>query len=619
MDVSRKILSDIIIYSKYAKYDEILNRRETWNEIVDRNVRMHSKKYPELTKEIEEAYKYVYERKVLPSMRSMQFAGKAIELNPARLFNCSYAPIDSIDAISEGFFLLLSGCGFGYSVQSHHVDKLPEIRKPDKDKTRRYLVSDDIVGWAEAMKTLLKSYTGKIKSNIIFDYRAIREKGTPLVTSGGVAPGSQPLEECIVKIKYILENKKEGEKLRPIEVHDIMCHIANAVLSGGIRRSSCISLFDVDDHEMLSCKTGNWWELNPQRALCNNSAVIVRHKVDEKTFKNILERTKNSNAGEPGIFLTNDKDYGTNPCGEIGLRPYSFCNLTEVDVSTIDSQEELNKRMYAAAFIGTLQASYTDFHYLREIWKRNTEKDALIGVSITGIASNTLLDLSLEQASKIVREANKYVANRININSAARLLTVKPSGTASLVLGTSSGIHPYHDKFYIRRMRINKDEPLYKYVKETLPELVEDEFFNPKVTSVISIPQKAPENAILRNEGAIEMLNRIKYYYSNWIKKGHVKGDNTNNISATVSVKNNEWDDVIQWMWENKNFYNGISLLPFDEHSYKQPPFETITEEQYNNLFNYLKDIDLSKIIEYENNTKLQGEVACGGGSCEIF
>jgi ribonucleoside-diphosphate reductase alpha chain len=317
MELSQRILSDITVFMKYAKYIPEKQRRETWSELVDRNKEMHLKKFPELSDEIENAYKLVYDKKILPSMRSMQFAGKPIELNPTRIYNCAYLPVDDWRAFSEIMFLLLGGTGIGFSVQHHHVEKLPEIVKPKQDRTRRWLIADNIEGWADAIKTLMKSYFYG-GSKIVFDFGDIRPKGVRLITSGGKAPGPQPLKECLIKIEGILESKNNGDKLRPIEVHDIICHIADSVLAGGIRRAALISLFSANDDEMISCKSGNWWELNSQRGRANNSAVLLRHKVTEEFFFDLWKRIELSNAGEPGIYLTNDKDWGTNPCCLVG-------------------------------------------------------------------------------------------------------------------------------------------------------------------------------------------------------------------------------------------------------------------------------------------------------------
>ena len=429
--VARDILSDITVHMKYARYLPEKERRETWTEIVDRNKAMHQKKYPELAEEIEAAYQMVHQKKVLPSMRSMQFGGKPIEVAPNRIYNCAFAPIDDWRVFGEIMFLLLGGTGVGYSVQKHHVEKLPAIQKPTSKRTRRFLVNDSIEGWADSVKALVRSYF-QGGSKLRFDYSDIRPKGARLVTSGGKAPGPQPLKECLVKLHGMFEAKENGDKLTTIEVHDMICHIADAVLAGGIRRAALISLFSADDQEMISAKTGNWWETAPQRGRANNSVVLLRHRITKEYFQDLWERVKESGSGEPGFYFSNDKDWGTNPCCEIALRPYQFCNLTEVNVSDVESQGELNSRVKAAAFIGTLQAGYTDFHYLRDIWRRTTEKEALIGVSMTGIASGKVLNLDTTEASKVVMMENERVAKLLGINKAARTTTVKPAGTTSL-------------------------------------------------------------------------------------------------------------------------------------------------------------------------------------------
>ena len=617
MEISNQILSEITVYMKYAKYLPELNRRESWEELVTRNMNMHIKKYPALQEEIETAYQFVYDKKVLPSMRSLQFGGKPIEISPNRIYNCAYLPIDDHRAFGEAMFLLLGGTGVGYSVQKHHVDALPEIHKPNPKRTRRYLIADSIEGWADAVKMLVKSYF-EGGSSYAFDFSDIRAKGARLVTSGGKAPGPQPLKECLIKLQGILDAKEDGDKLSPIEVHDMVCHVADAVLAGGIRRAALISLFNADDEEMIACKSSNWWETNPQRGRANNSAVLIRHKVTREFFMDLWKRVELSNAGEPGIYLSNDKDWGTNPCCEIALRPFQFCNLCEVNASDIESQEDLNARVKAAAFIGTLQAGYTDFHYLRPIWKRTTEKDALIGVSMTGIGSGAVLGCNMKEAAKLVKQENERVAGLIGINRSARTTTVKPAGTTSLTLGTSSGIHAWHNDYYVRRIRVGKNEAIYTYLAEYHPELVEDEYFRPHDTAVISIPQKAPEGAIMRTESPFQLLDRIKKVHLEWVKPGHRSGNNTHNVSATVSLKADEWELAGEWMWENRDHYNGLSVLPYDGGTYIQAPFEDITQETYEEMLESLTNIDLTQVIELDDNTDLSGELACAGGACEI-
>ena len=618
MELSNQILSEITVYMKYARFIPELNRRESWKELVTRNKNMHIKKYPDLKDQINDAYKFVYDKKVLPSMRSMQFGGKPIEISPNRIYNCAYLPIDHTDSFSEIMFLLLGGTGVGYSVQKHHVAKLPPINKPYPKRKRRFLIGDSIEGWADAVKVLMKSYLNGKGSRIEFDYSDIRPKGARLVTSGGKAPGPQPLKECIVKLTGILESKEDGDKLSTLEVHDIVCHIADAVLAGGVRRAALISLFSADDNDMIASKSGNWWELNPQRGRANNSAVLMRHRITKEFFMDLWKRVEASGAGEPGIYFNNDKDWGTNPCCEIALRPYQFCNLCEVNVSNIESQEDLNARVKAAAFIGTLQAGYTDFHYLRDIWRETTEKDALIGVSMTGIGSGAVLGYDMSKAADVVKRENSRVAKLIGINKSARTTTVKPAGTTSLTLGTSSGIHAWHNDYYIRTLRVGKNEAIYEYLSKNIPELVEDEYFSPHTTAVISIPQKAPSGAIMRTESPFQLLDRVKRIAQEWIKPGHRTGSNTHNVSATISLKENEWETAGDWMWDNREYYNGLSVLPYNGGTYKQAPFQDITKKEYEDMLVYLKEIDLSKIIEEKDETNLTGELACAGGACEI-
>jgi len=615
LNKSNEILSDITIFSKYAKYVPSEERRETWHELVSRNKEMHQRKYPKLFDEIEEAYSLVYEKKSLPSMRSLQFGGAPIELAPNRIYNCAYLPVEDVEAFSETMFLLLGGTGVGYSVQRHHIRKLPEVTGPKK-RTRRFLVSDNIEGWADAIKVLMDCYF-KGSMDVDLDYRDVRPKGARLITTGGKAPGPQPLKDCVHHIRKVLDSAI-GRQLTTLEVHDIMCYIADAVLTGGIRRAAMISLFSMDDDDMLGCKAGEWYIANPQRGRSNNSAVMLRHKITATEFQNLWKRVELSGSGEPGVYFSNDKDWGTNPCCEIGLRPYQFCNLCELNVSDIESQEDLNARSKAAALIGTLQAGYTDFHYLRDIWRETTEKDALIGVGMTGIGSGVILDYDLVEAAEVVKNENRRVANIMGINPAARCTTVKPSGTSSCVLGSSSGIHAWHNDYYIRRQRIGKNEALYQYFSEHHPELVEDEFFNPQSQAVIEIPQKAPEGSILRTESPIQLLDRVRKFNTEWVATGHIEGQNSHNVSCTISVKDDEWEEVGMWMWKNRNTFNGIAVLPYNGGTYIQAPFEDITEEQFNLMEGSLTSIDLSKIVESADETDLSSEVACGGGGCEI-
>lgn len=957
-------------------------------------------------------------RRMVVTHNSIQFAGKAIKVNPSRIFNCSFCHIDHYKVFSEIMFLLLGGTGVGYSVQRHHVEKLPEIRKPVK--TRRFVIDDSIEGWATSIKMLIKAYLCG-RQRPLFVYDQIRPKGSRLVTAGGKAPGPEPLRKCLVQMQELLDTKVDGDKLTPLECHDLICIMADAVLAGGIRRAALISLFSIDDVEMMNAKapqrvdsleqisymdgqfprvevmaclpgspkiynfflsgaefdqynktgTVSWNYFFPWRSRANNSVATVRSMISKKRFREIWKVARDSGSGEPGIYLTNNPEWGCNPslragtkvvtdtgvypieelegreffvknlegqmspaecwlsgkdqslykitlqsgkeyyataehewpvwdgdsyskvssaelcagdhlpvirqstlfegtlgdyndgfvvgwlygdgwitnrrdvgcpqygfivskgdqqsgiqnrilttlrektdsnadfydrqgnlelntvsrslheyfqqfgvgskeeglpsaiwkdgsesfrrgfldglfsadgqvetakkrvslsssrkkiiedvsdllgfygvrhtvrsqkrtgipfpngedynkeytlhsirvtggrslrhfsdlvslthreknerlveyryprpfekdqievvsvektdlredvwdirvgddthcfqishcitgnCCEIGQRSNSFCNLTTVNVATVTSQEDLEKRVRVAAFLGTLQAGYTDFHYLREVWKRVTEKEALLGISMTGIAMCEVFDdLDLAAAAQVAVEENERVADKIGINPAHRLTCVKPEGTSSCVLGTTSGIHAAYWYHYIRRIRVNKDDPLYIYLKKAVPSLAHDEVHG--IGAVLEFPQKCSAGAIVRTEPTMEMLGRVKRVYDSWVMGGHREGHNTHNISATVYVRDGEWDEVIDWLWENRDSYNGMTVLPYDGGSYVQAPFEECTEEEYNERMATLKRIDLTQITEYEDRTDLQGELACAGGACEV-
>ena len=646
-DLGLDALSKLTVFSKYAKYIPSLKRRETWDEIVDRYVAMMIKKYPDLQEAINKSAELIRDKKVLPSMRALQFAGPAAEVNNARIYNCCYLPIDSLHSFSETMFLLLGGTGVGYSVQNHHVEQLPVIKRQDKYKVRNYLIEDSIMGWADAVKMLMKFYfEGGYKPK--FDFRAIREKGAELVTAGGKAPGPEPLKLCLSHIDAIMERKKDGEKLTSLECHDILCFIANSVLAGGIRRSAMICLFDLDDEAMITCKYGNWWETNEQRGRSNNSAVLKRGEVTVEQFKDLWKRIEASGSGEPGIYWSHNRDWGTNPCCEIALRPYQFCNLCEVNVSNVENQTDLNDRVAVAAFFGTLQAGFFDFHYLRPIWAKTTQKDALLGIGMTGIGSGEILKYNLEIAANTAMVVNSMISAQIGTNEAARITCIKPSGTTSLVLGTASGIHAWHNDYYLRTMRFNKNEDVAVYLMINHPELCEDDVLRPTDTVCVRIPVKAPEGSIYRTETAIDTLERVKRFSLEWIKPGHITGDNTHNVSATVSIDkdrpysialdgqlgligsdifnngNNptnvldEWEAVGHWMWENREVYNGLSVLPHFGGSYQQAPFEDITKERYEELVSHLKNVDLRNVIEQSDSVDFGQVAACAGGACEV-
>ena len=633
--MSVRELQDYTFVAKYARWIPEKKRRETWNEAVSRVKQMMLDRYsndPKVHDDIEWAYDMMRKKRVLGSQRALQFGGKPIFKHNARIYNCITSFCDRLRFFQECMYLLLCGCGTGFSVQKHHIEKLPPLVR-NRNGTKKYVIPDTIEGWSDAVGILVASYFNQdelfpeyVGKNVTFDYSEIRPAGAFLNSSGGKAPGPEPLKSALSNIRKILDRAlkdlefcdKSIRRLTSIQAYDIVMHSADAVISGGVRRSATICLFSPDDEEMAKAKTGSWFVDNPQRGRSNNSAVLMRHKVTKEFFMDLWKRVELSGAGEPGIYLNNDKDWGTNPCCEIALRPFQFCNLCEVNVSDVKDQEDFNNRVKAAAFIGTLQAAYTDFHYLREIWKETTEKDALIGVSMTGIGSAAVLQMDMKEAASIVTEENSRVSKLIGIKTSARCTTVKPAGTTSLVLGTSSGIHAWHNDYYVRRMRVGKNEAIYKYLSKSHPELIEDEYFRPHDTAVISVPQKAPAESILRTESPFDTLERVKRVAQEWIKPGHRRGSNTHNVSATISLKKNEWDKAGEWMWSNRDYYNGLSVLPYDGGTYTQAPFEDINESEYNKMSKVLSDIDLTRVIETDDNTDLSGELACAGGNCEI-
>ena len=619
MEADKKALSDIVVFNKYAKWDASKGRRENYKEIVQRNKEMHQRKYPQLAEQIEDVYaNYVTNKRVLPSMRSLQFGGRPIELAHNRIFNCAYMPAEDYHFFPELMFLLLGGTGMGFSVQSHHVNKLPSVTEPKSRDYHKFQVQDSIVGWADAIKVVAKAFLcgGALPA---FDYRDIREKGSELVTTGGQAPGPDPLRACVDKLIVVFSNAV-GRSLRPLEVHDAACIIADAVLAGGIRRAAMISLFDLSDEEMITCKSGNWWETHPYRARSNNSAVLVRGEVTVDQFVKLMARVEESGCGEPGVYWNNNRDWGTNPCCEIALEPYQACNLTEINASLIKTQADYNGASSAAAFIGTLQAGYTDFHYLNPKWRETCERGALLGVSMTGIASRTVTELNMKEAANVAKQTNRNVAKDIGIRRAERITTVKPAGTTSLVLGCSSGIHAWHNDYYIRRMRAGKDEELAQYMMKVAPALVEQDVMVPHQV-VLSFPQKAPDGACVRSESIFNLLDRVKKVSQEWVDAGHGKGDNRHNVSCTISVKDNEWEELTNWMWINREHYNGISVLPyFGAEAYPQLPFEDCTKEVYESLLVHLEAINIDEVFEQDGKAiNLAGELSCVSGFCEIF
>lgn len=616
MNPSNKLLSDIVAFRTYAKFLPHLGRRESLEESINRNMTMHLDRFPKLSKDIVKAYTRVHDLKAMPSMRALQFSGEAILKNHVRQYNCSFTPVNDVRVFGEILFLLLSGVGVGFSVQSRHVNQLPKVQQPREEGF--FVVQDSIMGWAQAIDLLMDAYLlGRVRPQ--FDFGNIRPKGSYLVTTGAKAPGPEPLKKMLELVETKLK-AAIGRRLGSLELHDIICIISDAVLAGGIRRAALISLFDRDDKSMLTCKSGQWWDQAPWRARANNSAVLPRKQVSKEEFDEIFKLSKESGSGEPGFFWTNDEDWGTNPCAEIALNPHQFCNLTTINQTGITSEKDFMNRVYAATLIGTLQASYTDFSYLRPVWKENTEREALLGVSFTGIAdsNSAVTKAMLKQGAELVLEVNEKYAKKLGINPAARTTTIKPEGTSSCVLGSSSGIHARHAPYYVRRIRMNKDDNLAVYLRSVIPELVEDDIFSSSGV-VVSIPQESPEGAIVREvETADKLLERTLMYRKNWIEPGYRSGANQHNVSVTISVKDHEWDDLREAMWKHKDQYSGISLLPYDGGTYKQAPFEDCTKEKYEEMSKLVKEIDLKQVKEEKDNTNRIEQLACAGGQCEI-
>ena len=603
-----EILKDLVHKRTYSKTKEDWSK-ETRTETINRCADMHAKKYPELEEIVRTAFNEVHAGRAVPSMRSLQFGGEPIEKANARAYNCSFAAITSWNDFADLFYLLMCGTGAGYSVQKHHVEQLPPIEY-DKGLGNIFIVPDDKEGWCDALKTILNNPATEL------DVHLVRRKGEPL-SSGGTASGPEALLRTAAEIKAILR-RANRRKLRPIEAHDIMCHIANGVVVGGVRRAALISLFDCDDQEMLTCKQGMWWEYAPQRARANNSAVILRDEHTADHIKRVMKAMFDSGAGEPGIFLTNDLNMGCNPCAEISLKDGQLCNLTEVNVAACNSKEEFIKAITAATVIGTLQASYTDFKYIQPKWKANCEEEALLGVSLTGQAQKwPELEHWLKEVDvrSLVTSVNKELAEKLGIKPSARITTTKPSGSTSAWLGTTSGIHAAHSEYYIRRVRIDAGDPIIMYV--TGSAFIELDIFNPE-NVVISIPIASPDAITRKEESAIDLMNRAKFIHDNWIKPGHVSGPNTHNVSLTVSYLPEEKEEILEWLVEHKDSWTGISFLPYDGGTYRQAPFEEISEDCYRLLARAF-DIESLGNGNYRGIVDERlGESACAGGACEI-
>lgn len=636
---------------KYAKHLPSKGRREVYSETVGRVEYMMLDRFPELYDEIIEGYDAVRGKRVLPSMRSMQFGGAAALVHNERMYNCSFTHVDRLRAFQEIFFLLLCGCGAGYSVQFHHVEKLPSLVKGKQ--VRHFIIPDSIEGWADALGFLIQSYVEGFYAE--FAYHEIRDEGSPLKTSGGRAPGHVPLKRMLERVRGILD-AAVGRKLRPIECHDILCHVAEAVLAGGIRRSSLICLFSPDDSEMLYCKTkgvfrpawGNDPGLNPQREMANNSALLLRGKTKRDVFERVV-RVARENFGCPGFYWSNSTEYGCNPCGEIGLEPtiatcidhgygpvdtlccekaylssgIQFCNLCEVNVAACETREDLIHAAILAARIGTLQASFTNFPYLGEVTEAITRRDALLGVGLTGMMDNPGVAFdydALTEAAEAAIEENKRVAAIIGINPAKRVTTVKPSGTASLELGcVGSGIHPHHARRYFRRVTANPNETPAQYFRSVNPHMVD---VKPNGDWSIVFPVCAPEDAeTVKTMPAARFVDHVLRVFDAWIKPGSPNGDLTHNVSCTVTIREEEYEEILDTIWDQQDSIAAMSFAPYllDTLFQYAPRKEVLTAEdevRWNELIRLYRPVDWTKFEEVDDGTERRLTIACVGGDC---
>lgn len=612
MQRTAQILSDLAFYRTYSQVKSN-GTKESWKEVVERYrqflFEQNSTEHHDL---INKACEFIEARKIVPSMRMLQFAGEGLSRENIKAYNCSFTAITSFQSIAEVFYVLMCGTGAGFSVQNHHIQNLPDVHATDE--VHVFVVSDSKEGWCDSVLALLNN------PNTIFNYDRIRPSGAPLST-GGTASGPAALKEMHEKVRNILMNAL-GRKLRTIEVHDIVCHIANCVVVGGVRRAALISLFDRTDQQMLHAKVGAWWERNPQRARANNSAVLIHGETTREEFDQVLDMCIESKSGEPGIFWTNDKDYGVNPCAEISLQSQGLCNLTEINAALCTNEFDFEEAAYYATVLGTFQAALTNFSYVDSRWKKVAEEDALLGVSITGQAQNWqgLQKWGLSDVADMTRLWNYELAKQIGINPAARITTTKPSGTTSTVLGTTAGIHGAYSSHYLRRVRISKDDPMALYLQNNLPkDLVEVDQFQPEMLCV-GLPIEM-DGIIASQESCIEQLERARYIHQNWIKFGHSRGPNTHNVSLTCYYKDGEDNERLkEWMWNNRKDYSGISLLPQDTHTYVQAPYEAISKDKFKELEAKVLAIklDLGEIRYWADYDSRQEASGCEGTLCSL-
>jgi len=603
--MSIKALQEYTYVSRYARFNEKEKRRETWSEAVDRVMQMHIRKFPHMAEVIKSAFEKVDQKLVLGSQRALQFGGKPIEQKNARMYNCCVSFCDRVRFFQETFWLLLCGCGTGFSVQHHHIAKLPDFHVSrtleQTHKKRKHIIPDSIEGWSDALGILLATYMPNEEfsewygCDVTFDFSEIRPAGAVLASGVGKAPGPEPLRRSLEIIRKLLDDRcQRFNRLRSIDAYDIVMHASDAVLSGGVRRSATICLFSVDDMDMRKAKTGNWFTDNPQRARSNNSMLLIRGETTKEQFEEAMKDVKEF--GEPGFVFADHRDFLVNPCVEIGMWPvhwktgvsgWQMCNLCEINGRKIKTKEDFAIAAKAAAIIGTLQASYTNFEYLGQTSKEIVEREALLGVSITGMMDNPDIifdEKTQQEMAKLILDTNEWMAKQIGINPAARATCVKPAGTTSCILGSASGIHPHHAKRYFRRIQGNYMEAPLQYFKERNGLAVEKSVWSAnKTDEVITFCVEVPDGAKTKNQlSALKLLEHVKSTQANWVMAGTrpelcTQPWLTHNVSNTINVRPDEWDGITDYIYDNRNFFAGIALLPQSgDLDYPQAPMCTV-------------------------------------------
>ena len=619
---------EYIAASRYARYIDDKSRRETWEETVQRFIDYIFERTPAIAEDKEtkeELFNAILNHELMPSMRALMTAGKSADRDNTCIYNCSYLPVDDPKSFDEAMFILLCGTGVGFSVESKYINQLPDVPEKMFDSEHTIAVHDSKEGWAKSLRLLLAHlYAGEIPR---WDISKVRPAGARLKTFGGRASGPEPLVDLFAFTVAMFKHAK-GRKLNSLECHDLMCKIGEVVVVGGVRRSAMISLSDLNDERIRHAKTGPWWETAPHRALANNSAVYNETPTVGKFMEEWVS-LYNSHSGERGIFNREaakktvakyghrdvDYDFGTNPCSEIILRPYQFCNLTEAVIRHDDTKESLLRKVRLATILGTIQSSFTKFPYLRKVWQRNTEEERLLGVSFTGIYDNKLtctqgeeLNAILTQLREMARTTNKQWAERLGIPTSAAITCVKPSGTVSQLVDSASGIHPRHAKYYIRRVRGDKKDPLSQFlIQQGIPN--EECVYKPTQTVVFSFPQKAPDGLTRDDVTPIKHLELWLTYQRFWCE---------HKPSVTISVEEKDWPSVGAWTWENFSEISGVSYLPYDGGTYRQAPYEECTEEEYNELKAKIPTINWSELKEVTDNVEGVQTLACSAGNCEI-